>query len=129
MRAATYMYGGSAETRNSYMVMDGVEGMTNGRGSPILNQSQMGPADFIWSLNKYQNGTHMADDRTYWYNGESLSMKQGAEAWAEYYSAIMTGNQDAINSNRYYFPETCAYFDTLAEEMLTHYQEKARGRR
>ncbi len=123
---------GSSETRNAYMVTDCLEGMTNGLVSGRENSEARDFADKVWqwwNTSEVVSG-HMTERQTYWHGVDGKpTMSQGAEAWAEYYSAIMTGNQDAINSNLYYFPETCAYFDTLAEEMLTHYQEKARRRR
>lgn len=121
---------GSSETRNAYMVTDCLEGMTNGLVSGRENAEAMDYADMAWNwwnTSEIVSG-HMRERPTYWHKADGKpTMEQGAEAWAEYYSAVMTGNQDAINSNLYYFPETCAYFDSLAAEMLAHYKEQARA--
>lgn len=122
-------YGGTRSTRNAYMVTDCIEGMTNGRASNTVSDSNMDFFDDVYSLwgLKYYSGAHLKGDSSYWYDEDGQpNLSQCMEAWAEYYAAVMTKNTDAINSNLYYFPSTCEYFDqTFAPQVLENIKRLA----
>ncbi|MBO5035703.1 MAG: leucine-rich repeat domain-containing protein [Clostridia bacterium] len=89
---------------NDYMTRDVYEGMTNG---------------VLFSY----NGHGGAEDQ-YWFNDNGITYKQSQEAWAEFYSAQMIQNQDAINENESYFENAYAYMLLRCDDMEKYYFDK-----
>lgn len=62
---------------------------------------------------------------TYWYDEKgNPTYYQNKEAWAEYFSSRMTGNN--LESNQQFFEEACNIMDQMAEELLEGYKAKHR---
>ena len=107
---------------DAYMVTDCLNGLLDNEAYESYGITSNGYMIFNGtSLKAYG---HFSDD--YWYdqNGEP-TMAQCREAWAEFFAAKMTNNADALASNQLFFPETCAYLEDMAKEMLAHYKEQA----
>ena len=62
---------------------------------------------------QYENGA------TYWYSANGLANgMQSKELWAEYYSYMETGNVQAMENLRTYFPGAAGFLDEMAQTMV-----------
>lgn len=58
------------------------------------------------------------DEYTYWYDSDgNATGSQSKELWAEYFSYCMTGDEEALESLRKYFPEASKILDQMAEQL------------
>ena len=57
----------------------------------------------------------------YWWDNGVQTGNQEAEAWAEFFSAQITGDDDAIRFNKEFFPEATAALQGLADELYEYY--------
>jgi hypothetical protein len=94
--------------------------------SGVTNQSVLGgylPA--VMSVDGHGPLTHITsgDKPDYWYTDDgNPTYMQNAEAWAEYFSSIMTGHN--LHNNRELFKEACDIMDTMAIDLLEGYITK-----
>ena len=83
------------------------------------NGVYMGPDIYGGLTNNVFWGTH--GENYYYFNDSSKQYKEIDEAWAEFFSAKINNFEDAINSNKYFFPtatiELDQYADILLEEL------------
>lgn len=91
---------------NSYMILDMISGYTNN-----TIKVEIGHA---WPI---------TDDKEYWYesNGQTTYF-QVLEAWAEYFSSVITGT--GYEQNRSLFKDACITMDRMAEYMLEVYKQR-----
>lgn len=63
------------------------------------------------------------DHYDYWYDENGIQKDtQCAEAWAEYYSSVLTGT--LLDENKELFDDACKDMDKMAEEMLKQYKQR-----
>ncbi len=113
---------------NSQMYHDMIAGLTNqalqGRDSNIFANKMR---HYCWVghgplLSKFDKTGNYSED--YWYNKDNgnPTYAQNNEAWAEYFSSQITGNNRQDNQEN--FSEACRIMDEMAEELLKDYREK-----
>ena len=97
---------------NASMVSDIYGGVTNNKiignmGHPVKKLSPDGTAFY------------------YWYDEDgNPTGNQVNEAWAEYFSAIITGDEYNIQNNEFYFPTAAEELDELEDILLKLYLER-----
>ena len=102
------------ESSNARMGSDINGGLSNNTVSGLYGHNwplQIGKYDYWF---KKVNKGLFKSEYTPTYN-------QCSEAWAEYYSAYITNDTDAIEQNRSYFREGCKILDEIAEYMCEYY--------
>ena len=100
---------------SSFLFCDMLEGFTNYKVN--------GNVGHKWYLKKDQEMWGFM--KNYWYEEDGLlTGNQCLEAWAEYFSAMLTGYKPAQDSNAACFPEACELMDQMAKEMLENYKEQ-----
>lgn len=65
------------------------------------------------------------DFADYWYKDGQPTEMVALEAWANYFEAVMTGNEVALDGFREYFPNGVKELDKLAEKLLKAYKASA----
>ena len=74
-------------------------------------------------IGHHRSDPDIPDD--YWYvDGEPTAMPS-AEAWANYFEAVITNNKNALKGFRERLPKACEYMDKMAAEMLKVYKNGA----
>ena len=94
------------------MASDVISGMTNN----VIQTSMHGTGNFL------PYGSHPND-----YMWTDYATPNGfvcMDAWAEFFSAQMTRDTDALASNYYYFPKTCDTLEEFASDMLKYYKDQ-----
>ncbi len=82
------------------------------------------PSDVMTGLTKRTLYSHMGHDYVYWEQNPGYMV--GAEAWAEWFSSKMYGEDEYVEYNQTYFPKATNVLDEIASEMVEHFREMVR---
>ena len=82
------------------------------------------PSDVMTGLTKRILYSHMGHDYVYWEQDPGYMV--GTEAWAEWFSSKMYGEDEYVEYNQTYFPKATNVLDEIASEMVEHFREMVR---